>query len=246
LAALAARQKSTLDESERLNGERSRRANWSRGQLKTLGATARQQKDLESETLKIADRLKNAEVYQWALRHGADDMQIAADRLGKQLTDRETLERQTRAWNGLRNLADALKTPQPNADPKADESPSSEDEQDAAPDGIPPAAQLALLKSLQEDLLRRTSELDLRRRKPSDSAAPTPAKNEAGRVPDESGQAARMSAEQSQSARLGAEQTESARLAAEQGDLALLFERMISKQRSMQSAEPGQPARKVP
>jgi hypothetical protein len=218
LVGLAGRQKTTLDETVRLDRERSQRSNWSRGQLKSLAANARLQRQLQTETDRIADRVKSAEIHQWALRQGAAEMKAAADRLGRQLTDVETVAYQSRAWTSLQNLVGSFKSQSREANSKRAGSQSGGGEQNPSVDGIPPTAQLVLLKSLQEDLLRRTAELDRRRMAANSSNSAAAAKS------------AGDPSEPVEARRLATEQAESARLAAAEGELAALFERILSQQ----------------
>ncbi len=169
LMGLAARQKTVVDETKRLDSERVQTARWTRGQRRSLQSVAGIERQLRDETARIADRLQNGDVYAWVLRRGAGEMQEAADRLGTQLTDARTVVLEIDAWSRLRDLAQTLKSDRSTAAPtqneeSADSSPPSEGE------GIPLVAQLRLLKTLEQDILRRTGELDRQRREKGDSS----------------------------------------------------------------------------
>jgi chromosome segregation ATPase len=166
LAGLAARQKTVVDETRRLQSERARRENWTRGQLRSLGATADSQRKLHDEAGAVAKRLEQAPVYAWVLRKAETQMRQASERLTRQLADAETIGLESAAWTGLRSLVDSLRTP---SDPGASQGSPPQPPQATpppSPDAIPELAELMLLKRLQEDLVRRTDELeDARQRK---------------------------------------------------------------------------------
>jgi hypothetical protein len=198
LEGLAARQKTVVDETKRLDSERAQAARWTRGQLRSLQTVGQLQHQLREETAKIADRLQTADVYAWVLRRGAGKMQEAAERLGTRLADAKTVGLEVDAWSRLRELAQTLKSNPSTAasekNEKNDESSGNNAPSDG--DGIPVIAQLKLLKSLQQDLLRRTGELDQQRREVTDSSR-------------------------------AATDSESNRLAAEQGELATLMRQVV-------------------
>jgi hypothetical protein len=169
LEGLAARQKTVVDETKRLDSERAQAARWTRGQLRSLQTVGQLQHQLRDETARIADRLQTADVYAWVLRRGAGKMQEAAERLGTRLTDAKTVGLEVEAWSRLRELAQTLKSnPSAAASEKNEKSSGNGPPSDG--DGIPVVAQLKLLKTLEQDLLRRTGELDQQRRDITESS----------------------------------------------------------------------------
>ena len=101
----------------------------------------------------------------------------SADRLKTQLTDAKTVALELAALSRIRELVQNLKSDAGNS-----KSPENENEEAAADqqnnaDGVPLIAQLKLVKTLQEDLLRRTGELDQRRRGGTDLSARRPTWN---------------------------------------------------------------------
>jgi hypothetical protein len=164
LAGLAARQKTVVDETKRLDSERAQAARWTRGQLRSLQSAAGIEHQLRDETARIADRLQNADVYAWVLRRGAGEMQQAADRLKTQLTDAKTVALEIDAWSRLRDLAQLLKPDDSSTADPAQKEESSGSSSPSEGDGIPLIAQLKLLKTLEQNILRRTGELDQQRR----------------------------------------------------------------------------------
>jgi hypothetical protein len=173
LEGLAARQKSVVDETKRLDTERGTAARWTRGQVRSVQAVARLEQQLRDETTRIAERLQSADVYAWVLRRGAGKMKTAAERLETRLTDTETVTLETEAWSRLRELAQTLKAnPTAESGEKQENKQKQEDENrpPSDADGIPVIAQLKLLKSLQQDVLQRTGELDRQRREVTDAS----------------------------------------------------------------------------
>jgi hypothetical protein len=164
LAGLAARQKTVVDETKRLDSERAQAARWTRGQLRSLQSAAGIEHQLRDETARIADRLQNADVYAWVLRRGAGEMQQAADRLKTQFTDPKTVALEIDAWSRLRDLAQLLKPDNSSTADPAQKEESSGSSSPSEGDGIPLIAQLKLLKTLEQNILRRTGELDQQRR----------------------------------------------------------------------------------
>ena len=120
---------------------------------------------------------------------GAGSLQQAADRLGTQLTDPKTVAVETDAWSRIRHLAQLLK-PDASASGKGPKQQNGGTNAEGGSDGVPMIAQLKLLKSLEEDLVRRTQDLDRRRQEKTD------ARSEA------EGDVGRLAAEQSELAAL--------------------------------------------
>ncbi len=200
LEGLAARQKAALDETKRLDTERTQAGRLTRGQLRSLQTVAGTQHQLHDETARLAEGLPNAEVYVWALHATAARMQEAAERLGNQLTDAKTLLLENEAWNRLRDVVQTLKTDLAQEDPSANEE-KEQSAVNAAANGseeIPVIAQLKLLKTIEQDLLRRTTEFDRQRQEKTDASTK------------------------------GASDLD--RLAAEQAELATLIRKMVSRQ----------------
>jgi hypothetical protein len=194
LEGLAARQKSVVDETKRLDSERVQQGRLTRGQVRTLQSLADIERQTRDETSRIANELQNADVYQWVLRRGAGAMQESADRLATQNTDAKTVTLETEAWSRLRELAQLLKPDAASAGEEAKQQQKSG--KNASPsggenEGVPMLAQLKLLKSLEQDLERRTQELDRQRQEKSD---PARAESEAA--------VSRLAAEQSELAAL--------------------------------------------
>ncbi|HEV8002250.1 MAG TPA: hypothetical protein VGP63_20335, partial [Planctomycetaceae bacterium] len=167
IATLEARQKAVLDETKRLDAERAQQSHWTRGQLRSVQTVAQQERQLQDDTGRILDRLQEAEAYVFVLRRSIEEIQGAAERLAQHSTDAKTVQLETQAWSRLRNVVQALKAEaksrqaqqkDPQAEPNAGQEPAPNSE-----GAVPTVAQLHLLKIVQQDLLRRTGEVDRQR-----------------------------------------------------------------------------------
>jgi hypothetical protein len=167
IAALEARQKAVLDETKRLDAERTQQSHWTRGQLRSVQTVAQQERQLQDDTGRIIDRLQEAEAYVFVLRRSVEEIQASAERLAQHSTDVKTVQLETQAWSRLRNVVQALKAEaksrqsqqkDPQAEPNADQEPAPNSE-----GAVPTVAQLHLLKIVQQDLQRRTAEVDRQR-----------------------------------------------------------------------------------
>jgi hypothetical protein len=157
------RQKSVVDETERLDAELRQRGNWTRGQLKSLVGLAEVQRSLRDGTEKLAEQVKAAEVFALALRGAARQMQVAAARLAERRTDAATVDAEKAALKRFLDLTESLK-PEKKKRANGEKPPENgeEDKPEEGPpsDAIPQLAQLKMLKTMQEDLLQRTARLD--------------------------------------------------------------------------------------
>ncbi len=206
IAGLVARQKTVVDETKRLDAERIQQSHWTRGQLRSVQTIAQLERQLQDETGRIAERLQAAEAYVFVLRRGAEEIQAAADRLDKRSTDAQTVSLETEAWSRLRNVVQALKAEAQSHASQQPESKANADSQRApnAEPPVPAVAQLQLLKIVQQDLLRRTGELDRQRKETAQRKDAT--QNPANEATDEL-----------------------QRLSREQGELAALIERLAAQ-----------------
>ncbi|MGE3314488.1 MAG: hypothetical protein AB7O26_05175 [Planctomycetaceae bacterium] len=188
LQGMIARQQSVVDETLRLDGERKKRGNWSRGQLKSLSDLAANQKQLQGETTELVGKVAEAPVFAAALRSAATELQRAAERIEKRTTDETTVSAERRARQRFVDLVAALEKTNP-----GDEQPPAEQNNEAEPQGDPPPsdtiallAQLKLLKALQVELAERTAGLS----RSSDPSAEPSNFDEAARIADEQGKLA--------------------------------------------------------
>jgi hypothetical protein len=163
LESMIAREQQVIEETNRLEALRRERGNWSRAQLKSLRDLADIQRNLKTETDRLVDVVKAAEVFALALKGASREMERAAERLEERLTDGETIDRETAAKNRFADLIASLdeeKDQAPNEKPEANGGDGGPTNAGPQTDGIPHLAQLKMLKTLQEDLIRRTEDLD--------------------------------------------------------------------------------------
>jgi hypothetical protein len=136
---------------------------------------SRVQSGLRDETSELIDRLgEGAPVFGLTLKKAQKAMEDAAQRLQDLKTDETTVRAEKLASARFQQLVDSLKPdkaknggrPQPQGE-GGDQPPGQGGQQRAAGDGIPAAAQIKMLKSLQEELNERTDFFDelLRRHK---------------------------------------------------------------------------------
>ncbi len=163
LKSMIAREQTVIEETNRLEALRRQRGNWSRAQLKTLRDLAEVQRNLKTETDGLVEVVKIAEVFALALKGAAREMEFAAKRLEDRQTDGETVARETAAKNRFTDLVAALEPDKPKkSEEAAQDGGGGQQPTNAGPQGeaIPHVAQLKMLKTLQEDLIRRTETLD--------------------------------------------------------------------------------------
>jgi len=124
------------------------------------------QEALKDETAELIEKLAGAPVFALTLKRASVGMETAAQRLQALKTDETTQRAATSAAARFRQLLDALKA----ETDKNGQKPKGGGDQGGGGgggggDGIPPAAQLKMLKSLQQELNERTEYFDeLKRR----------------------------------------------------------------------------------
>lgn len=171
IRSMVARQQGVIDELKRLSEEFAKRGNWTRGQLKSLLGVSDVQKGLMDETNRLAEKIKAAEVFSLALRGASRSMQVVVTRTAERKADVPTVAAAEAALKRFTALVESLKNeltdPMGEGPQQAPSGEQPQQQQDQGPpqDGIPQMAQLKMLKSLQEDLLKRTAALDALRDK---------------------------------------------------------------------------------
>ncbi len=167
--AFVERQQAVIDETNRLEAERRDSGRLTRGQLVSLRNLAGLQSALADETADLAKKIEAAAVFALAIRGAEQNMRRAAERLQDRQTDRRTIESEEAARDRFVDLVAALeKNKDKPEEPETDEAqadPQQDQPQPGGPqtDGIPQLAQLKMLKTLQEDILQRTAQLDRKR-----------------------------------------------------------------------------------
>ncbi|MBW3543753.1 MAG: hypothetical protein KY476_26190, partial [Planctomycetes bacterium] len=163
LKAILPRQQNVLDETLRLRKLKDEEGRLTRAQLITLSDLAAVERGLKDETDRLAQTVEAAEVFALALRGAARHIERAAVRLADKQLDDATLAAERAALARFQALVAALESEgeqnqQPQQDPQ--QRPRPNDQGGPQTDGIPHLAQLRMLKSLQEELLARTAQLD--------------------------------------------------------------------------------------
>ncbi len=176
IASIGERQDKIAEETDRY--EKSRVA--AGGKLpftegKSVGELGRVQAGLKDEATELLDRLgEGAPVFSLSLKKVGESMEASARRLRKLQTDGETSRVQKLASGRLKQLNDSLKPDRPkNGQGQQQQQPDGQggaNGPNQGGDGIPAAAQIKMLKSLQEELNERTDSFDelLRRQKELD------------------------------------------------------------------------------
>jgi len=130
-----------------------------------------QQLDLAAESAELAKTLAGAEVFQFVLEGVGRDMRTAGDLLARRETGKETVTAQTGALERLEQLVAALKKDPPTDQPQQPKKEGGEGGPGAAGDqqaAIRRLAELKLLKSIQEQINRRTAALEEARNQAAD------------------------------------------------------------------------------
>jgi hypothetical protein len=172
---LKERQESLIAEASRLQNEVLQKGKWMRGTRASLADNSRAQKGLGAETEDVAaKRLTGAPVFARLMRRAAEAMSDAGKRMDdifedvktpenvdlKKLPDAELGRRQQLALRRLTQVVDALKEAaekmQQQAKSGASSGPGGDGNSGPPGDGIPPVAQLKLLRDLQKDVNDRT------------------------------------------------------------------------------------------
>jgi hypothetical protein len=180
LKGLKERQDASIVESERIHKRMLQENKWGRVALQNLHENADVQKKIASETRRAGEKLKGAAAFELVLHRAARSMEDAARQMDKQVIegpgrlepfDKEELavenkkhqamiKRQREASRRLENLLDALKPedavaqkPKKKPGDKKGQGPPGEQQGGMqAGDGIPPVAQLKLLRAEQQEV----------------------------------------------------------------------------------------------
>ncbi len=160
LASLHTRQQNLKDETIRLEQSRAEKVTWTRPQLASLRDAAETQQNVRQDTDTAREVLTAAPVFALTLTRAMSNMERAADLLNQRQADSETQSAQQAAINRLAQLLDSLKNEPGGSDEQSEQGGGGGQGQQGQPrDGIPPIAQLKMLKSLQIEINGRTQEL---------------------------------------------------------------------------------------
>jgi hypothetical protein len=151
-------QQKVLEETIRLEARRSEQGRLSRAEALSLGQLARQQELLQEETAGFGTKMSQSEVFQLALEGAAQDMARAAELLSQRQTGEPAQRSERNALARLTQLLEAF----------ADDGKQSEEKQSAGGgkgggsggQKTRDISELKLVKLLQQDISRRTAELE--------------------------------------------------------------------------------------
>jgi hypothetical protein len=166
LKSLAERQENVVksaDDYEKLRSDRAGQLTIAqRAGVRGLG---RVQEGLKDETGDLIEKLEGAPVFALTLKRTTENMEDAAHRLQALKTDEDTRRAIKAASRRFQQLLESLKPDKPKPGGKQEGGNQGEGAGGNDGDGIPPAAQVKMLKALQEEINERTEYFDeLRRR----------------------------------------------------------------------------------
>lgn len=167
IQGLISRQKSVLTETQRLETlKTNQEGEWTPSQRTSVRSVTEQQRDLVSETTTFAQKLKEAAAFGLALEGAVREMARATARLDRMQTDADTQAAEQIALARLEQLLKALE-PEPPSNDAPPEDPMGAGGGGNQPQ-MPPGqalhllAELKLLKLMQQEINRRTAELEER------------------------------------------------------------------------------------
>lgn len=166
LTGLHARQQEVVQEAARIEELRQQQERLSRGQAESVHQMARDQRQISAEAGTLGEKLAAAEAFALVLRHAADDMIRAAEQFDQLHTDATAQAAARQAARRLELLLAALEADAVAGDQqdKPEEEGNAGGDAEGKPqppeDGIAEIAQLKLIKLMQEEINRRTRELD--------------------------------------------------------------------------------------
>lgn len=162
IAGLASRQQATLNNTVELDAlRRQQEDHWTRAQLSSLGTLAREQRAVGTESASLAEKLAAAPAFALALRGALREMDRAARGLDRQDTGPATQQAEHSALVRLQHMQEALKrdaTPPP--DSQQQRKPPDQENKPPPADSTGRLAELKLLKLMQQEVHRRTGELE--------------------------------------------------------------------------------------
>ncbi len=163
---LVVRQKTVVDETERLSVEQQKAGKWTRPLSKAALNLGDAEQELAAATDELSKSLTDIEAVRLTLDRATNDLAAAASRLRDKQLDEETARREQSALRALQSLANALspsKSPdQPPKDETAQQPPEGPQNNAQPDEPVPPVAQLKLLRELQSEVGDRTRSAEAR------------------------------------------------------------------------------------
>ncbi len=162
LQGMHRRQEEMIRETQRLDQLAHDQGQLTRAQSASLHQLARAQGLLQTETVALVENLVGAEVFHLALSGAAREMGRAAALLDRRNTGAPTQQAEQNALRRLGQLLEALKPEEPEEDPDSAKGGQGGQGASGQPpgSGIQTLVELKLLKLLQEEVNRRTQELE--------------------------------------------------------------------------------------
>lgn len=154
------RQERLLAETRRMDQLQQSQGRLTRDQAATVRDLARQQADLQAETAAVAEKLVGAPVFQLVLNGAAAEMGRAAALLDRRQTDVVTQQAEQSALRRLEQLQNALIPEKSESEDKKNTGSGEGGPKTSPPGGgVHTLAELKLLRIMQEEVNRRTHEL---------------------------------------------------------------------------------------
>lgn len=161
LDGLARRQQATLNTTVELEGQRQQQeGRWTRAQLSSLGTLAREQRAVATEAGALADKLASAPAFALGLHGALREMDRAARGLDRQETGLPTQGAERNALVRLQQMQEALKREEGTPPDDQRQNSAGQNKQQPPSDAPERLAELKLLKLMQEEIHRRTIELE--------------------------------------------------------------------------------------
>jgi len=161
IEGLARRQQAALKATLELEDQRRQQeGRWTRAQLSSLGTLARQQRAVATDAAALTGKLASAPAFALGLQGVLREMDRAARGLDRQETGPPTQQAERNALTRLQQMQEALKREQGNPPDDQQLTPPGQNNQPPPSDAIERLAELKLLKLMQEEVHRRTIELE--------------------------------------------------------------------------------------
>ncbi len=161
IEGLARRQQAALNATVELEGQRQQQAGrWTRTQLSSLGSLARQQRAVATAAAALTGKLASAPAFALGLQGVLREMDRAARGLDRQETGPPTQQSERNALARLQQMQEVLKPEQGSPPDDQQQNPPGQNNQPPPSDAIERLAELKLLKLMQEEIHRRTIELE--------------------------------------------------------------------------------------
>ena len=171
---LIARQKTVVEETEKLSAEQQKAGKWTRPLSKAALNLGEAEQELADGTSELSKGMQDIEAVRLTLDRATNDLAAAASRIRDKQLDEETNRLEQSALKALQSLADAMTPPTDRpAETQTAQQSAESDANGSSEEPVPPLAQLKLLRQLESDIGSRTRSAEARTPKtpPSDDDA---------------------------------------------------------------------------